>query len=173
MTPNDLATSFPDNIQLPSELHALCQWLETHGYPISGHFEMQVHSDETLKNWFGSDKAAGYLACFGQNGDGSLYCLWKQDDGRLPVVHLGSEGQNNVVLASNALEFLRLLAIGYNEIGFEDLSAPPEGNGVNPAFQNWLITTFNTPIPKTGNEIVLPAQTSYENFQAWIEPRIG
>ncbi|HPF38826.1 MAG TPA: hypothetical protein PK093_09290 [Phycisphaerae bacterium] len=134
---------------------------------------MEPHDDETIRCWFGSDAAIGRLAIFGHGPDGTLYAVWNQDDGRRPIVHIGSEGTDTFVLASNALDFLRLLAIGYDEIGFADLSAPPDSEDVNPAFQEWVATTFRVAIPPTGVEIVQPAQASHDDLGKWIELRIG
>ena len=81
------------------------------------------------------------------------------------------------MLASSPVDFLRLLAIGYDEIGFADLDAPPiqdeDDPTVNLTFQRWVSDTFNTTIPRAGSEIVAPAQNSHDNFQSWIEPLCG
>jgi hypothetical protein len=61
------------------------------------------------------------------------------------------------------------LAIGYSEIGFDDLSQPPDAEGVNPAFQGWVRDTFKVSIPSTGIEITTPSQNQHQNFQAWID----
>jgi len=173
MDPDRLASTFPKPIELPIELRALCKWHEKHGYPISGYFRLREHDDITLRCWFGSDKAIGQLAQFGAGPDGSLYCIWDHGDGRFPIVHMGSEGQNNFVLSSDALEFLRLLAIGYDEIGFDNLSMRPKGDEINPAFQSWVSKEFGVSIPKTGIEITFLAQEGHERFQDWIEARCG
>ena len=76
------------------------------------------------------------------------------------------------MLASDATDFLRLLAIGYDEIGFDDLSSPTEGEELNPVFQAW-VKTFNVSIPSVGNAITEPAQKAHDNFQEWIKPRCG
>jgi len=173
MDANALAKSFPASIPLPAEFRALCAWLKGNGYPISGYFELCKHSDKTIRLVFGTDKAVGHLAQFGSGPDGSLYCIWRQEDNRLPIVHMGSEGQNNFVLASDAVGFLRLLAIGYDEMWFDDLSSPAAGEQVNRAFQAWVSETFNVAIPDTGSEITGPAQEAHDNFQEWINARCG
>ena len=59
------------------------------------------------------------LLVFAQSGgDGSECALWLDDEGRTQIVHIGS-GSGSVmtcILVKNALDFLRLLAIGYDEI---------------------------------------------------------
>ena len=177
MNRDSLAASFPEGIELPSEFRVLCDWVSENGYPISGYFELREHDDETIRLWFGSDAAVGSLAQFGAGPDGSLYCLWRSCDGRLPIVHMGSEGQDNFVLASTPTDFLRLLAIGYDEIGYADLDAPPfvedAGQTINPLFQQWVTETFDVSIPQSGSEITDPAQASHDDFQKWIDPRCG
>jgi hypothetical protein len=78
------------------------------------------------------------------------------------IVHLGS-GSGSVltcVLADNGLDFLRLLAIGYEEICWnEELATPlrpwdPHGDTVNGPYRDWLRTTFGATIPATALEIV-------------------
>jgi hypothetical protein len=177
MDANALAASFPQGIELPNEFRALCDWVAAHGYRISGYFKLRKHSDKTIRLWFGSDAAVGHLAQFGSGPDGSLYCIWRCNDGRHPIVHMGSEGQNNFVLASSPVDFLRLLAIGYDEIGFADLDRPPDAEDgqdyTNPAFQAWVATTFGVTIPKVGAEITRQAQSAHDDFQGWIVPRCG
>ncbi len=157
MDANALAGSFPSSIPFPPELLLLCHWVCSHGYPISGFFQLCEHDEEILQIWFGTDQAVGHLAQFGSGPDGSLYCIWRQPDGRMPVVHMGSEGQNNFVLAANAVDFLRLLALGYDEIGFDDLRSPPVGERMNPSFKAWVSETFKVAIPEIGAEITEPA----------------
>src|ERR1700677_1518689 len=149
---------FPAHIPIPPPLVQLCGWLETNGYPISGDFELRPDDGNSIKYWFGKDTVGDRFAVFGAGGDGSLYVIWQQDDGRTPVAHMGSEGIHNFVLAADFVDFLRLLAVGYDEIGFSDLGCRPSGDGINPAFQEWVRTTFSVAIPGTGAEITGPAQ---------------
>ena len=107
--------------------------------------------------------------------------------GCCPVVHptknassksTGSGSLLCCVLADNAVDFLRLLAIGYDEICWdEEFATPPSANSgfkvaPNVAFQEWVKTTFNVTIPETALEIVKhPAQIGDEDsaneFCAW------
>ncbi|NNE00270.1 MAG: hypothetical protein HKN47_23370 [Pirellulaceae bacterium] len=177
MDANTLAASFPATIALPPEIRALCDWTAANGYPISGYFELREHDDETLRCWFGSEAAIGDLAQFGAGADGSLYCIWRSPDDSQSIVHLGSEGDAIFVLASNPLEFLRLLAIGYDEIGFADLKSPPtqedREENVNANFQRWVSDTYSVSIPDTGADIVQPDSQKHADLQAWIDERCG
>ncbi len=166
---NEIKKGFPSSITFPAELGILCDWLAENRYPISGYFELRADDGEAIYWWFRSHAADDRLAPFGAGADGSLYCIWKQNDGREPIVHLGSEGDALMVLAADMKEFITLLAIGYGEIGFEDLSVPPqEEEDINPNFQKWVEDTFSVKIPATGEEIVDRATKKHEDFPAFV-----
>lgn len=177
MDADSLSAAFPSTIPFPREICSLYEWTTANGYPISGYFELCDHDDETLRCWFGTRLAIGDLAQFGVGADGSLYCVWRSPDGSFPVVHLGSEGDAILVLAPSPLEFLRLLAIGYDEIGFADLASPPteedREENVNPAFQKWVTETYGVSLPATGAEIVDLDAPKHLAFQQWIHERCG
>ncbi|XAL99834.1 hypothetical protein OT109_00290 [Phycisphaeraceae bacterium D3-23] len=167
---NAIQKGFPDTIGFPPELALLCEWSENNGYPISGYFELRADDGEAIYWWFGTHAADDRLAQFGAGADGSLYCIWRQPDGREPIVHMGSEGDALRVLAGSMKDFIRLLSVGYEEIGFEDLSAPPyEDDGINPDFQKWVTETFDVSIPATGSEVVVPAGRDHDDFKAFVE----
>lgn len=89
-------------------------------------------------------------------GDGSHVALWLDEDGRQWVVHLGSEGFACVV-GGTSLDFLRLLAVGYEEISGDCLDGPdkPPGQaGRNATYRAWLTERYRTTIPKTAADIL-------------------
>ncbi|MDO4881269.1 MAG: SMI1/KNR4 family protein [Capnocytophaga sp.] len=106
------------------------------------------------------------LLVFARSGaDGSECALWLDGEGRTQIVHIGSGSGSMMtcILVKNGLDFLRLLAIGYDEICWdEDYPDPPntdEDNTFvhpNTQYQEWVQNTFHTTIPKTGLEIVTP-----------------
>ena len=89
---------------------------------------------------------------FGQiGGEGSECAFGLSDSNQLKIVHLssGSGSMLNCVLADNAMDFLRLLAIGYDEICWsgEFVFPPNELNAdfkvePNVEFQRWARNTF-------------------------------
>lgn len=90
-------------------------------------------------------------------------------------MHLGSEGDALYILANSFVDFLRLLAIGYDDIGNADMTKTAnqwndvdDGESVNPHFQKWVQTTFKVSIPKTGNEIT---NTDNPHFKNWIHKK--
>lgn len=106
------------------------------------------------------------LLVFARSGaDGSECALWLDDEGRTQIVHIGSGSGSMMtcILVKNALDFLRLLAIGYDEICWdEDYPLPANSNKDNTfvhpniQYQEWVQNTFHTTIPAIGLEVVTP-----------------
>ena len=127
-----------------------------------------IDREEVLENYYKKhkDEVRRRLLVFAQSGaDGSECALWLDDEGRTQIVHIGS-GSGSImtcILVKNALDFLRLLAIGYDEICWdEDYPLPPNSNKdntfvyPNTQYQEWVQNTFHTTIPKIGLEVVTP-----------------
>ena len=149
--------------------------------------EFLAEGNVHLKQWFGEEYAhlARRLYVFCKTGgDGSSAAFWIDDYGRQRIVHLGS-GSGSVlvcVLADDPIDFLRLLAIGYDELCWnEDFSHPPNqgpDSGAffvrpNVRFRTWVCDTFDVTIPTTGLEIVKhPAEmgqaASPDDFHSWF-----
>ena len=112
------------------------------------------------------DEVKRRLLVFARSGaDGSECALWLDDEGRTQIVHIGSGSGSMMtcILVKNALDFLRLLAIGYDEICWdEDYPFLPNSNKdntfvhPNTQYQEWVQNTFHTTIPKIGLEVVTP-----------------
>ena len=161
--------SFPSSIPFPNELEQLIEWTNQNGYPISGYFELRAGDKDTMFYWIGFREVDDQLAQFGAGADGSLYCIWDAGDNCYPVVHLGSEGDGIKDLAANFKDFLRLLAIGYGELGFEDISKPPAGSEPNLIFQHWVKSQFNTNIPTNGSEFITLEENGKCQFANWVD----
>ena len=143
-----------------------------------------------LKYWFGGnedEELKSRLCVFAQSGaEGSESALWLNDNNDLKVIHMGSGSGSTLscVLADNMVDFIRLLAIGYDEICWnENFPYPPnehnDGFIVKPnlEFQKWVKKTFNTTIPKTALEIVKHPATmdddnSEDEFFNWYQKYI-
>ena len=112
------------------------------------------------------DEVKHRLLVFARSGaDGSECALWLDDKGRTQIVHIGSGSGSMMtcILVKNALDFLRLLAIGYDEICWDEYySLPPNSDKgemfvhPNTQYQEWMQNTFHTSIPKIGLEVVTP-----------------
>ena len=127
-----------------------------------------IDREEVLENYYKKhkDEVRRRLLVFAQSGaDGSECALWLDDEGHTQIVHIGSGSGSMMtcILVKNALDFLRLLAIGYDEICWdEDYPFPPNSNKdntfvhPNTQYQEWVQNTFHTTIPKIGLEVVTP-----------------
>lgn len=138
-----------------------------------------------MKYWFGHEahEMLSRLCVFAKTGkEGSMAAIWLDPAGGQKIVHLGSGSGSTLVcvLAEEPIDFLRLLAIGYDEICWdEQFPAPPNqypGLFIHPhaAFRDWVSTTFGVSIPSTGREIVkCPAHmedtVSEDPFHRWVK----
>ena len=166
----DIKNGFPENIPCPFELEKLTKWENKNGYPISGSFELRADNyKDAMFCWFGFKDVDSVLGLFGNGADGSYYCIWDDQSGNYPIVYMGSEGQDNKILASNFIDFLRLLAIGYEDIGSDDMNYPPLEDKSRPDFQEWVSKEFTVKIPSTGAAITEQAQNFHIDFSKWIE----
>ena len=112
------------------------------------------------------DEVKRRLLVFARSGaDGSECALWLDDEGHTQIVHIGSGSGSMMtcILVKNALDFLRLLAIGYDEICWDEhYSLPPNSDKnemfvhPNTQYQEWVQNTFHTTIPAIGLEVVTP-----------------
>lgn len=133
-------------------------------------------------------------------GDGSHAALWMDDTGEIRIVHMGSGSGSAMVgvMAEDPVDFLRLLAIGYNELCWKDQfdQTPyevheaefpsddymgieddrPEPPAQPAALQAWLIATFGVTIPARAADILrdLPDmgdQDTDDPFVRWLSDR--
>ncbi|WP_104042003.1 SMI1/KNR4 family protein [Vibrio hyugaensis] len=165
----DIKKGIQNEIPYPEELTLLVDWVESNGYPISGYFGLRPDDGDSMFYWFGFRDVESKLVQFGAGPDGSLYCIWDNDAGGYPIVHMGSEGGELKILASSFVDFLRLLAIGYDEIGFNDLSEPPVEDCSNVEFQTWVEGEFGVDIPSIGSAITEPAEAANPDFAKWVK----
>ncbi len=144
--------------------------------------------DEELRYWFyGEDRELAAeikqrLCVFaGSGSEGSMCALWLDDAGETKIVHMGSGSGSSMtcILAHSGLDFLRLLAIGYDEICWsEAFSSPPNSDEdelfvhPNEPFKQWVRERFKTTIPQTALEIATPADMDddepKDEFLIWI-----
>ena len=165
-------SEFPSGVSMPRQLRELCDLLDATGYPISGYMRLRPEG-EAIKGWFGPDSAAWkMLAGFGSGPDGSIIAFWMYDGRDIsdaPVVHLGSEGDELRVIANDIDDFLRLFGIGYGELGFDDLSVPPEEPESAESLRQWLKSKAGIVPPTTGIDIVTHAEKNHPDFESWVK----
>jgi hypothetical protein len=126
------------------------------------------------------------LCIFAKTGaDGSMAAFWLDDEGKQSIVHMGSGSGSTLccVLAEETIDFLRLIAIGYDEICWGGQFAYPPNSPDNDCdfyvhpninYQNWVQSTFGVSIPEQASEIVKHPAKNYDSdsrdrFWRWIK----
>lgn len=151
-------------------------------------FHFMADGNAYVDLWLGNHRPeiVNRLCIFGKTGyDGSMAAFWLDDHGQQKIVHMGSGSGSTMicVLADDPIDFLRLLAIGYEEINCpRRLSQPPNAFREpdepiilpNLAFQDWVRKTFSVSIPRVGSEIVrhfadMDDKDSPDPFCRWVE----
>ncbi len=149
--------------------------------------QFKAEGSKDLEAWLSKADPAEIqqrLCVFARSGaDGSKCAFWLSDQNELKIVHLGSGSGSLLfcVLADNAVDFLRLLAIGYDEICWDEnfAYAPNELDDdftveANVAFQQWVKTTFQVDIPNHALQIVphptgMDDEHSQDEFFNWAQ----
>ncbi|SEC50458.1 hypothetical protein SAMN04488550_1926 [Gordonia malaquae] len=191
MTPftDRLVALLPAGIVLPQPILTTFDWLADNGHVddatdhlharlvpvgIDSLSEVAVDVDPDFMTYWHDDesKRDRVIPLFRTGGDGSHAGLWVDDDGRSRFVHLGSGSGStwSGVSTDDAVDFLRFLAIGYDEpcwpeahaLTPEEVYAAEVDNDDPPftaptAFQTFLRTTFAVDIPDRGVDIVTTA----------------
>ncbi|RZQ52917.1 SMI1/KNR4 family protein [Pseudoalteromonas phenolica] len=204
--------SLHEGMVVPEPLEKLFDWIESNGFCENTEYGRvgYLYPDKKLRDsWTDDERSGGTLIEFyaesdtdsyhfvneetkgrfsifaRTGGDGSVAAFWLDDEGKQHIVHVGSGSGSTLacILASDAVDFLRLIAIGYDEICWnEDFSMTASESfkrnefvvKPNLKFQDWLVHEFNTTIPKTGLEVVkTPAEFGDEDssdlFCRWLE----
>lgn len=137
-----------------------------------------------FKYWFGkeNDEAKTRLCVIAQSGgEGSECALWLDSNDDIKVVHMGSgSGSTLMCILGDPIDFIRLLAIGYDEICWDENYPFPPSECLdfivkpNVKFLNWVKETFNVSIPDTALEIVkypstMSDEISEDEFFNWCK----
>jgi hypothetical protein len=176
--------NFPPGVRMPDRLRDLLEFQNRSSDGYSGSFALSAW-DFGYPAWFDGDRAAAeQFVVFGQNADGSLYTLWLYK-GRIvadaPIVFLGSEGADCGLLADGLDEFLALLVVGADELGFA-VSWGGEFASRRPAprlkeFRSWLWESYGIAPSPDPMAVVAAARSRHPNFDAWlaewVEARYG
>lgn len=209
-----LLASFPASNRPPETLVRFFEWIGQQGlhrgFDTGGHRYALIDPDAdrssvtiepvdlaASRSWTRSDDPAVYerLALFCRTGgDGSYAALWRDDDGAQHIVHLGS-GSGSVllgVMVDSPLDFVRALAIGYEELCWSEIhaltpqeafleenpDAEDEPEAFDPprpplALRAWLSQTFGVTAPERASEVLraMPSMSddhSDDPFHRWI-----
>lgn len=214
---SEVESTFPSMLRMPEELWMTFRWMEDNGfvrneairyaslYPATveqrqgiSRTHFTVVDPDLMRAWLGNDDASapGRVAPFiVTGGEGSQAGIWVDDKGVQRFVHLGSGSGSTLscVLANNAVDFLRLLAIGYEETCWPEVFAlTPEDAYVNEhrgdehvvpyrapvEFRHWVESTFDVTVLRTASEIVtrvadMDAAFSDDPFWQWARRSAG
>ena len=210
---NAMVASFPDGLMPPEPLIKYFNWLEAakadrlqNGMrfalidPEQGDLSMLVEPVDPnfAVAWIGEDvpSISGRIAAFVRTGgDGSYAGLWRDDEGGLRFVHQGSGSGSTMLctLTDDPIDFLRLLAVGYEELCWpEVLHKTPEevhiehlaeNPGLGPfkprrAMRDWVEATFGVIVPARASDIVtsiaeMDQAKSDDPFWKWIRVAQG
>lgn len=159
---------------------------------VGTNIEFSAQGNKNVKYWFPREfkEASNRLSVFAQTGgEGSVTAFWLDENDQQKIVHMGSGSGSTLacVLAENAIDFLRLLAIGYAEICWDEafestpaIAHAKEGYTFFPnlKYQDWVKSTFSVTIPKTAAEIIKHPSRMEEPdlrdpFAKWIEPYLS
>lgn len=171
ITTEEFRKNFPPGVAVPEMLLQLLEFQNRIQDWYSGYFELDSFGNAGLLAWFDDSAAAAQFIQFGHNGDGSLYCFWLYEGRSLdsaPIVFLGSEGQDNAVLANNLKEFFALLAEGYDELGFPTGRLEKLETEANLKFREWLQNEFGILTPADAEQFIAAAQSAHPNLEEWI-----
>jgi hypothetical protein len=204
----EMAASLPPGLAFPPEFLALFDFLEANGFVHTytrdaGRYAslypepwregqslvtFQLSDPGFARAWTGSDEISvtSRIANFCRTGgDGSHAALWRDDAGKLWIVHMGSGSGSTWlgVITDKPIDFLRFLAIGYEEACWPDVFAQTpaqyaraQGNDeplLPLAFRAYLEKAHAVTIPRTGSEIVksitlMADAGSPDPFARWI-----
>jgi hypothetical protein len=188
-----MTLALPPGLAYPPELIELFDWLEASGHARAGAATL-AHPDQPCFRYderqqkmivlqgtdiafFPSEGPWGELPpdrvhVFARSGgDGSRLALWRDDQGRSRVVHLGS-GSGSVwwgCVGQVPLDLLLLLGLGYLEIAIADqLRLRPaevpdvQLEGLNEPYRAWLVQRWGLAVPECGVDVI-PADPCWDD----------
>ena len=172
----ELAAGISAGIEIPALLQKLVSFALSRKDFFAGNFEPHINTVNVLRYWFGDNHdAMSQIVVFGCNGDGSLYALWlygTQILEQAPVVFLGSEGTDNTVVASNITEFIQLLLLGIDDLGFV-ISHPGWSTTISKrdtqVFSEWAEKELGIIKPSDPERLVRVAIETHADFNAWLD----
>lgn len=174
-----LASKLPAGLTIPEPLDRAWTWMEEQGWgrgegedyyltPYAGDRQMGIvfSTDRTLEGWFEPDQP-GYdrlMPLAEISGDGGIGLLWLADNGEVAFAGLGMFGP--FLLASDAVDFLRLIAIGKQELisMLLETEAEDEEAAAHAEFRAWVTSEFGVEVPASWTPVTNP-----DPFRAWVE----
>jgi hypothetical protein len=170
----DIVKGFPSTITPPPELRKLVEWANANEHKMGGYFELYADDGKCLEYWSQNRYLNNNFAQFGVGPSGAPTGIWRNDDGVEKIVYLYDEEMFGFVVADSFLDWMRILAIGYEDTNHSCNQTIQEYNkameredlneGFNPAFKVWVENEFNTTVPLTGDEVAKREEHSFNNW---------
>jgi hypothetical protein len=167
--------NFAPDMNFPEAWGKCCDWVDDMHFTnwMCAGFENDDTGKNTLTHFINEENIQNRFAAFGHSSDDSIFAVWKQDDGRQPVVFLG-EGGTAKILAESIEDFIDLVAIGYRYVEADDITIEPiyddeetKEHFNNRAFRDFYTHTFKKEIATSGAEIKARASTC-DNLFDWL-----
>jgi len=200
----------PEGMSLPEPLAITFEWLQENGHVEETANEGEYYAALVpvgedrfctgfcpeplyLQDWLKTEHrhlADRVFVFAATGGEGSKAALWRDEQDKLQIVHIGS-GSGSIwagIMCDGPIDFLRLLAIGYEEAcwpealpltpveawldsnGYEDLQEAQEeeedyeGPAAAPeAFAKFVSDTFDVTIPERGSNICKPPYATMDD----------
>jgi hypothetical protein len=167
---------------VPDLLLGLCDFDEEVDALFSGDFELADSGKDQVDSWFqGDEELSKHFLCFGHDGQLSLYALWLKDKTSkpetAPVAFLDGDFEGTRVVAANLKDFLGLLALNVDGLGYVDdwdLGAASRSTKKGPkAYREWLEKTHGMQAPADPRAVVAQARAGHPDLKAWITQRMS
>jgi hypothetical protein len=167
--------NFAPAFKFPEAWGKCCDWVDEMHYTdwMGAGFEHFNSGKETLKHFVTEEGIQDRFAVFGHSADDSLFAVWQQDNGALPVIYLGEGGVARVI-TSSIEDFIDLLVINYRDVEHADISTEPvyDNDEIkeqfnNRAFQTVYKNVFGKEIASNGAAIKAKA-ASCDNLFDWL-----
>lgn len=176
-----LASQLPEGITIPEPLEQAWTWLEEQGWfeTTDGAMvlwgspedsEVAFCSNLDLEGWFapGDPGFDRLMPIVSADGSGAVAVLWLDPQDQVRFGLLGSEGGGEL-LAADAVDFLRLFAIGYDDLGLVGLDPEEESLAeAHAPLRQWVEQTFEVSVPEVWPEAAQP-----DPFATWVAEQKG
>jgi hypothetical protein len=171
----EIKNGFPTNIAIPDGLEKFCDWYAANEALPGGDFELFADDGAAITHWSRIPDLHPYFVQFGSTGNGSMIGIWQPESGKQTYMRLSADEAWGTELADNFIDFMRLLAIGYETLGYfsehtiQELNKLAENEdlnqGFNPQFKAWVEKEFNITVPSTN----LSFKREGTPFNDWIK----
>jgi hypothetical protein len=167
--------NFPPSVEVPEILLGLLRFQNQAQEWYSDHFKLDIW-EYGKAAWFEGDTAAAkQFIAIGHGPDDSQYAFWIYSGRTIqdaPIVFLGSEGTGCGVVAASLSQFLSLLAVGSEELGFAaawgEIAQAEQPATRLIEFRSWLESSYGIEPPKDPRDVVKESRMRHPDFSPWL-----